>query len=100
MNRDVVRIRRRDEGLRRVGTWTRRVSLAAAAAAAALTAGYAHALPDLTAHLPGLHAERDSGDQGGTGNQTGGSGTGSNTGTSAQPPGAGTGTGHTTTGAS
>ncbi|MGW2640889.1 hypothetical protein [Streptomyces sp. NPDC001348] len=54
-------VRRRERGLRRVGTTTRRTATAATAAALLLGAGYAHALPDVS-HLAFGTAGRSSRD--------------------------------------
>ncbi|WP_405883878.1 hypothetical protein OG747_38020 [Streptomyces sp. NBC_01384] len=45
--------RRRDRGLRRVGSTTRWVAAAAAAGSVALATGYAHALPGKSSPAPG-----------------------------------------------
>jgi len=57
-------VRRRERGLRRVGTTTRWVAAAAAAGTAVLGAGYAHALPGVA--LPTGSAAHGSGTRTGT----------------------------------
>ncbi|QIY67940.1 hypothetical protein HEP84_40595 [Streptomyces sp. RLB1-33] len=54
-------VRRRERGLRRVGTTTRRTATAATAATLLLGAGYAHALPGTSHPASGAaqHSTRD-----------------------------------------
>ncbi|MFG3294822.1 hypothetical protein ACGF3G_39215 [Streptomyces sp. NPDC048179] len=58
---DPAALRRRERGLRRVSTTTRRTATAATAAALLLGVGYAHALPDLSHLASGAveHPARD-----------------------------------------
>jgi hypothetical protein len=84
---DTLRSLRRDDGLRQVGSWTRRITAGAVLGCAVLMAGFAHVLPNLASHLSGLRG--DSGE-----NST------SQPGQAPHAPGAGTGPGSVRSGAS